>query len=309
MELELYLLYTVNGFLLLTIDRLDITQYGRKINLDQHIRPKNKKAMKRKAKGQCNVSTPKKVKDDLNDEKKHDCNSESTFPDVSDCNDKVSICNIQPREPNVDMDYCSSCTDSSNLCNTEEKMDTDEFNDPETKSRASQHRITSSVKYVTYRMKSFERTTESEDFIDLSQPLSESDKISSRCPQWNFSQIHFPDIGKEKILTIYKHDKSKHLFPPGVNIADTFTFDAEKYNQKFSVKIMDNDREEIEYSFPPGLDWTKQIKAKNWTEYKAKLREIESSGDGDVIHSPVAHLWKGDVTPLVSPGDAVNVGM
>jgi hypothetical protein len=117
-----------------------------------------------------------------------------------------------------------------------------------------------------------------------------------QAPIWNFSEIYFPDIGKERVLHISKSDKNLELFPPGVQLPENFTFDVEKYWQKLSCsnKKKRNDEDdvlELEYSFPACN--SKSINARNWKEYKDKLTMLQENDKKDwMLSSPVSYLFK-----------------
>ena len=63
---------------------------------------------------------------------------------------------------------------------------------------------------------------------------------------------------------------------------------------------------QLEFSYAA---WSKAhcrpVTAKNWREWKTEMQHREHIA---VMESPVAYLWKGDVTPLVQPQDAVSTG-
>jgi hypothetical protein len=172
-----------------------------------------------------------------------------------------------------------------------------------------------SDEYVSYKMKHRKRTSDSDIVVNFSQPfVSLKGNIKNiQAPIWNFSEIHFPDIGKERVLHISKSDKNLELFPPGVQLPENFTFDVEKYWQKLSCSNKkkrkdEDDVLELEYSFPACN--SKSINARNWKEYKDKLTMLQENDKKDwMLSSPVSYLWTGDVKPLIKPGDAVNTGM
>lgn len=172
-----------------------------------------------------------------------------------------------------------------------------------------------SDEYVSYKMKHRKRTSDSDIVVNFSQPfVSLKGNIKNiQAPIWNFSEIHFPDIGRERVLHISNSDKNLELFPPGVQLPENFTFDVEKYWQKLSFinkKKRNNEEDvlELDYSFPACN--SKSIRARNWKEYKEKLTILQGNGKKDwMLSSPVSYLWTGDVKPLVKPCDAVNIGM
>ena len=78
--------------------------------------------------------------------------------------------------------------------------------------------------------------------------------------------------------------------------------------------LVDRDQDEgyghlkhLEFSY---AEWHRShfrpVAAKNWREWKAELRQLENSF---IMESPVAHLWQGEVTPLVQPKDATSTGL
>lgn len=130
---------------------------------------------------------------------------------------------------------------------------------------------------------------------------------------WDFTTLDFPDIGTGKIISLVS--PSTLLLPPGIKICTKdLCFNAEKYrrnsivNQKKQNKFdKETNIENLDFSYAEMLISQNKIQANNWTEYKEKLMSPDCDNFNKHI-SPVEHLWKDDVTPLVRPQDAINTG-
>ncbi|KAK7111807.1 hypothetical protein V1264_011381 [Littorina saxatilis] len=132
---------------------------------------------------------------------------------------------------------------------------------------------------------------------------------------WDFSITPFPDMGGTETVSL--PIPPSHLLPPNTGVdedyEDVCMFDVEEYRQQQQLQSHRSVlNQEDEYGHLKSLDFSyaewyqkhsKPINAKNWREWKAELRQRENSF---IAESPVAHLWRGEVTPLVQPTDATS---
>lgn len=317
--------------------RLDVTEYERKLKLDQHRKSKKRRTKKRKVvteqdqtsckvkktEGNCSTEDMDTF-DPLDRDKSAGDKSERTDQGIVDGMDIERESSSEEKDDKqlVQEVFTAENTDGKQLVLKKEhdhKLES-------LQNRNEQDKVylenvdkfdydDVSDEYVSYKMKHRKRTSDSDIVVNFSQPfVSLKGGIKNiQAPMWNFSEIHFPDIGKERVLHFSKSDKNLELFPPGVQLLENFTFDVEKYWQKLSCsnKKKRNDEEDVmklDYSFPACN--SKSIGARNWKEYKDELTILEENGKKDwMLSSPVSYLWTGDVKPLVKPCDAVNTGM
>jgi len=136
---------------------------------------------------------------------------------------------------------------------------------------------------------------------------------------WNFEEIFFPDMGscQGDILMLSMPDP--HLLPDGV-CPRKLSFDVKKYwrqSAELKIKMKKNifHRGEdlcvadLDFSYSEMTNRRKYRNAKNWQEYKAKVNEKEKNVKNHLLDSPAECLWKGEITPLVKPGDATSTGI
>ncbi|KAK7501429.1 hypothetical protein BaRGS_00007233 [Batillaria attramentaria] len=134
---------------------------------------------------------------------------------------------------------------------------------------------------------------------------------------WDFDAINFPDIAGKDTVTV--EVSCQDLLPPNTCLNEDFEdvcmFDVEDYKrqqqQQSSARQgkFDHDSgfghlKDLQFSY---AEWVQQhskpVVAKNWGEWKTAMQERNQSS---FLQSPVAHLWKGEVTPLVRPKDSVS---
>ncbi|XP_013381139.1 tRNA-splicing endonuclease subunit Sen54 [Lingula anatina] len=138
---------------------------------------------------------------------------------------------------------------------------------------------------------------------------------------WNFDEINFPDIGRKDLQThtLQMMPPRKNLLPSGVKInPNSCMVDVHKLHSSGENATGDNDEDDdgddshiyttnnLTYSLMNASVMKAQVKAKNWSEYKAECRKMVT--DFRVEQSPVGVLWQGEVTPLVTPDMASCTG-
>ncbi|KAL8565506.1 hypothetical protein ACOMHN_049482 [Nucella lapillus] len=154
-----------------------------------------------------------------------------------------------------------------------------------------------------------------EEFPFSSNPWTEATERSFAGPsdlkptEWDFSAVRFPDIGDRD--TVWLARPSSDCLPPNTCIDEEYEdicmFDVEEYRrqqQQQTYYYMDQEDNkghlrQLDFSY---AEWHKKnfhpVAARNWREWKEGCRQREKSF---LIDSPVAHLWQGEVTPLVQP--------
>lgn len=122
----------------------------------------------------------------------------------------------------------------------------------------------------------------------------------------------FPTIVDRSVISLPQ--PGTKLLPSNVVVnedyKDVLVFNVEKYRSQHPPReeTKSSQREDerearvrnLSFSF---AEWMKKtpIKAKNWGEYKQKSKKALVAR---TAQTPVDHLWKGDITPLVKPDDA-----
>ncbi|XP_019641216.1 PREDICTED: tRNA-splicing endonuclease subunit Sen54-like [Branchiostoma belcheri] len=124
--------------------------------------------------------------------------------------------------------------------------------------------------------------------------------------KWDFTNINIPNVGQDCNVSEIPAP-SAELLPAGVQVnsilkinTGAFSLNTKKGSKRKSnsehlSKIVPNLRAE---------DDPRKV-SRNWVEYKELCgvkREV------DMSDTAVAHLWEGDVTPLVRPSDATDMG-
>lgn len=130
---------------------------------------------------------------------------------------------------------------------------------------------------------------------------------------WNFDEIKFPDMGDSGCLK-EKGEILQRFLPEGVPPLSTHRIDVDHLFkqrlksqgfQKSRFKYgQDLDDFNLEFSCDV-LQRVEKVCASNWREYKEKMMESREKND---FVSPVEHLWKDEVVPLVRPDEALNTG-
>jgi len=117
----------------------------------------------------------------------------------------------------------------------------------------------------------------------------------------DFAAILFPSLVPGSVCKLQR--PKKEYLPKGVSLQrETYLLESPRYTPAPKSSIQD----ELEFSYPANVS-TVRVKARNWTEYKEQLRK---RSEGDLLmDSPVGHLWKGKVTPLIKPSEAYSTGM
>ncbi|XP_076442668.1 uncharacterized protein LOC143281321 [Babylonia areolata] len=130
--------------------------------------------------------------------------------------------------------------------------------------------------------------------------------------EWDFGVIDFPDMGGRDTVSLTI--PPPHCLPPNTSMEEEYEdicmFDVEEYRQQqqLSSVIEHEDKSrhlrQMEFSY---AEWYKKnfrpISARNWREWKEIYCHRQKSF---LCDSPVAHLWQGDVTPLVQPLHALS---
>lgn len=130
----------------------------------------------------------------------------------------------------------------------------------------------------------------------------------------DFSDIKLPSLcGKGKSVW---EAPSPHLLPTNVAYPSGTQVSVSKFpinltkEKKSTLHSEDSDNDvKLEFSFPQfmGNSVYRGMKAKNWGEYKLAKRLIDEKLSCPQ-NSPAAHLWTGEVTPLIGPQDALCTG-
>lgn len=112
----------------------------------------------------------------------------------------------------------------------------------------------------------------------------------------DFSAIPFPSLEPGNVCELHR-PKEKYL-PKGISLQqDVYVLEWPRYTSAPKNSLQCN----LEFSHPPAAV-KGGIKARNWTEFKELLRK--RSEDDFLKDSPVGHLWKGNITPLIKPSEA-----
>ncbi|CAC5379024.1 TSEN54 [Mytilus coruscus] len=303
--------------------RLNVTEYEKKIKLDQHLKADRRKDKKRKNRKENECNEIKKIKPS-NSVQEETCDMEvieetSIVESIEQTSFMELVQGTSPTEGGLnkkvgdlhdEMDINNDSTDQTKQINKEgietnkeakyTKLISDSVSQ-ESNTCLCEAVGNSHVNYISYKMKSRQKCLDSDMSVSFAQPYWTSIKTIStnQPPDWNFSEIIFPDIGKDKVLHFKKYNKNQQLFPHGIQLQDNCIFDSEQYNLNLTSNKHKKDEENfnLEYSFEPSHWKKKPVTAKNWKEYKEKSKLLENQEEA----TPVSHLWKGDVTPLVKP--------
>ncbi|XP_071132011.1 tRNA-splicing endonuclease subunit Sen54-like [Mytilus edulis] len=313
--------------------RLNVTEYEKKIKLDQHLKSDKRKDKKRKSRKENESNEIKKMKqsNSAQELKPSEGASEETCDmeiveetSIDESMEQTSfIKSVQETSPvdgglnriagdhHDDMEINNDCTAQTKQIKNEQEIKTNKEAQytkltsdrvsHDNNTRLSEAGGDSPVIYFSYKMKSRQKCLDSDLSVSFSQPFQSSMKniSTNQPPDWSFSEIIFPDIGKDKVLHFTKYNKNPQLFPQGVQLPDSCIFDSEKYNLNLTSNKHKKDEENfnLEYSIDPSQWKKKPVNAKNWKEYKEKSNLLENREEA----TPVSHLWKGEVTPLVKP--------
>jgi len=305
-----------------------ITEYERKINLNKYIDKKSYKARKKAAKASlCDTDQQ---------------NSEDLTIDVDDQSDTSLLSEKQDEGSKITEEKCLNSTDAPNSVG-ENDSSAMEVNDTEdhagespSKSLKRCREDESEVldtddkkRHCSEASATEQTTTQSEETSSLSphrkfypevwSDCFTADKQTPKtcCQQTPWEDLSgFPDIGTTEMLQMSKPDTK--LLPSSIQLSeddDLLCFDVMDYRQKVPERRLSQkqQREEDDEQRVSGLnfsfaEWTRKkpvLKSTSWAEYKEKTAEYWEK----MSHAtPVSHLWKGEVTPLVSPLDAWSTG-
>ncbi|XP_063445841.1 tRNA-splicing endonuclease subunit Sen54-like [Mytilus trossulus] len=297
--------------------RLNVTEYEKKIKLDQHLKSDKRKDKKRKNRKENENKEIKKLKqsNSVQELKPSEETCDMEVAEETSIDESMELTSfmesVQETSPIDGMEINNDFTDQTEQLNKEQGIKANQetkytklnsfgaFQDNNT--GLCENDGDSSVNYFSYTMKSRQKSLDSDISVRFSQPSCSSmkNKLTNLPPEWNFSEIVFPDIGKDKVLHLTKYYKSQQLFPHGVQLPDNCTFDSEKYNLNLTSNKHKKDEENfnLEYSIDPSQWKKKPVNSKNWKEYKEKVKLLENQEEV----TPVSHLWKGEITPLVKP--------
>ncbi|XP_071797261.1 tRNA-splicing endonuclease subunit Sen54-like [Asterias amurensis] len=171
-----------------------------------------------------------------------------------------------------------------------------------------------------------------DDVLDTFLPSlidnADNDPISSPYSSWNFQTIKLPNFADKPIEhgNPWKRSRSR-----ASRRHDQCSTENEKAEQliKTSQNLLNTSANMIATSGEMLKDCSSKGKTgcnagdkgnnthlnkgrapTNWSEYKKMLSMEEAArrADQDIFDSPVDHLWRGDVKPLVRPGDATYTG-
>ena len=135
-------------------------------------------------------------------------------------------------------------------------------------------------------------------------PAEEEEEMTSRLPfsSWDWSTVHFPDCSGSRSLELPRPDSS--LLPPGVSLTEP-SYTVSRGCLRLNVQPVAYE-DHLDYSH--GSAGSKAVlAARNWGEYKSRYAELATGAWREL--APTAHLWKDDVTPLVSPEEAFSSGI
>uniref|UniRef100_UPI00398E6D77 tRNA-splicing endonuclease subunit Sen54 isoform X2 n=1 Tax=Pristiophorus japonicus TaxID=55135 RepID=UPI00398E6D77 len=154
-----------------------------------------------------------------------------------------------------------------------------------------------------------ERTSSSQPMSGNSVARSPGSPLASsvpvRKPRWDFSQIKFPNVGRDCPQTkLTAPDRT--LLPPNIlGRASDETAWQEKINQK-QEKLSRREQERMRRASRYKTDVNKDRRVRqcvNWKEYKELLRWKRARNK-----KLPAHLWMDKVEPLLKPGQASSTG-
>ncbi|XP_061169079.1 tRNA-splicing endonuclease subunit Sen54-like [Saccostrea echinata] len=276
--------------------RLLSTKYERKIKLDKHINLKKRRnAQVTSVKDEESADTPqKKVRVSDNEE----------FSE----NSKVQTLEIP--STCVHMEDHMSDSKSNNLEN--KHIDTKGRHDDLTVSVKENDKINFETTGVGQVQHNFEESL-GYNRKDVNTGGKDEECKATRYSVWNFEEIKFPDISDiDNFANLQLKDIPQRFLPEGIPPLSRLKVNAEQFvkQKKQSQKFLNS-----KGKFGQELDYfdlnfscdvvqpVKKVSASNWREYKEKMLE---SMKGENFISPVEHLWKDEVTPLVRPEDAQN---
>ena len=143
-------------------------------------------------------------------------------------------------------------------------------------------------------------TTVSRGFFLLSDEIwnIKSDICPAQYTTWNWKEINFPHMASnDKQLNL--PSVSPSLVPKGIPCRASVYIpnDSESRFQE----------EDLEYSFGFERIRKPKVGVKNWQEYKLQQERNEEEEE-ELLDSPAAVLWSGEVKPLVRPKHATTSG-
>ncbi|XP_038064318.1 tRNA-splicing endonuclease subunit Sen54-like [Patiria miniata] len=161
-------------------------------------------------------------------------------------------------------------------------------------------------------------------FLPTFNDRSDSDSMSCPYSSWNFQTIKLPNLadGKwsENYSAFFKDCKSKEIPASKDKKSDMSDENAEqlmKASQELlktsakmiatSGKMMANSGKTAS-SLEDRAGFMKKKLPTNWGEYKKLLMLGVEEDSQDLLECPTAHLWQGDVKPLVHPSEATYTG-
>lgn len=137
---------------------------------------------------------------------------------------------------------------------------------------------------------------------------------SCKYSNWNFKQFQFPCIAEKD--TVVLSVPAPHLLPQNIELNEDFDdvcmFDVDEYRRQRENGSWSASDHRDSYSHLVHLkfsyaDWLQKhstpVQASNWGEWK---RQVWKQMDLSSLTSPVSHLWREEVTPLLQPEDATS---
>ncbi|XP_078611683.1 tRNA-splicing endonuclease subunit Sen54-like [Branchiostoma floridae x Branchiostoma japonicum] len=124
--------------------------------------------------------------------------------------------------------------------------------------------------------------------------------------KWDFTNINIPNAGQDSDVSEIPIPCTQ-LLPAGVQVNSVLKISTGAFSLNTKRGRKGKSNSEQLSKIVPNLkaeDDPRKV-ARNWDEYK-KLCGVRRTVD--MSDTPVAHLWEGDVTPLVRPSDATDMG-
>ncbi|CAG5117096.1 unnamed protein product [Candidula unifasciata] len=251
----------------------------------------------------------------LTDGKKSTEQSNNSSQDLSSENNSGTNQKKRPFSPDKDssLDAKRSCTDatcvnSNSEVNTESAADAEALLDPESTDRLCRGVFDNSWESCFINKTSTPASAESHCISIKRSDKDSQDK--SNGSDASVKLLPLPNIANTDMVV---------LEPPGVQLLpedvcveneELQQYDVERYHtmnppREVSKQVQRDEEEEkrlqgLEFSFPEWINKKPKLPVANWKEYKEKLAERMKELSQT---SPVDHLWKGKVTPLVHPGE------
>ncbi|XP_022089430.1 tRNA-splicing endonuclease subunit Sen54-like [Acanthaster planci] len=161
-------------------------------------------------------------------------------------------------------------------------------------------------------------------FLPTFNDRSDSDSMPCRYSSWNFQTINLPNLvngQSSEISSVQSKDKKVKVAPaskdPNSEMGNDHAEQLMKVSQELlktsanmmatSGKMMANSGKTAS-NLEDKASFMKRKPPTNWGEYKKLLALGIEEDSQDLLECPTAHLWQGDVKPLVQPCDATSTG-